>query len=852
MNTYEFYKKATSFEPYPYQVRLATNVTFPKILNVPTGVGKTAAVCLAWLYRRRYSDDAVRGATPRRLVYCLPMRTLVEQTNDAIHGWLTNLGIGDALKNGVGLSVLMGGADDEQWFEYPERDAILIGTQDMLLSRALNRGYGMSRYAWPVQYALLNNDCQWVLDETQLMGVGLTTSAQLAGFREKLEIYGNCSTMWMSATLDESALSTVDHALPKNESGTTVTIEQDDRRHPAVMRLLTAKKPCGAAATRLTTESKKSYASTLSGEILAAHRESTLTLVVVNRVVRAQDVFQAIKKRIGRQEDAPEVHLIHSRYRQVDRRETQAVALNEESIPKAGRILIATQAIEAGVDISATTMFTELAPWSSMVQRFGRCNRRGKCGVAEQPAAHIYWIDIDTADPKKVTDLGLPYESASLDLSRTTLMELGDVGPEALENVRVTEPRPISHVLRRKDLLDLFDTTTDLSGNDLDVSRYIRDSDDNDVQVYWREWDLKDKERKGWPPQPKIQKDRVEFPASSREELCSISIGAVRGNSGFISKAADKGLDCYTWNTLDGQWQVVKPNAVRPGMTLLLHCEAGGYAPELGWTADAKHSPVSDCRPKIGSLQEAMNQENLSSSPLTISAHLRDVGEAAEALQTLLKASFHEIPWPAIVSAAWWHDVGKSHEAFQGAVLASNSDLDPSQQWAKSGKRGYLGYQIVPAITDVNSDLLAKTKTQTRKGFRHELASALAWLQQNGHDMHADLVAYLIAAHHGKVRMTIRSMPNENRPPESDRLFARGIWDGDRLPEVAIGNTASDISHSFELSLAYMQLGEQNGQASWLARTVGLLESYGPFRLAYLESLVRIADWRGSQKGEQQ
>jgi CRISPR-associated endonuclease/helicase Cas3 len=38
--------------------------------------------------------------------------------------------------------------------------------------------------------------------------------------------------------------------------------------------------------------------------------------------------------------------------------------------------------------------------------------------------------------------------------------------------------------LRRKDLLDLFDTTPDLCGNDLDISRYIRDGDDTDVQVF--------------------------------------------------------------------------------------------------------------------------------------------------------------------------------------------------------------------------------------------------------------------------------------------------------------------------------------------------------------------------------
>src|SRR5208282_199110 len=73
--------------------------------------------------------------------------------------------------------VLMGGEELEpakrEWDLYPERPCILIGTQDMLLSRALNRGYGMSRYRWPMHFGLLNNDAVWVLDETQLMGVGV-------------------------------------------------------------------------------------------------------------------------------------------------------------------------------------------------------------------------------------------------------------------------------------------------------------------------------------------------------------------------------------------------------------------------------------------------------------------------------------------------------------------------------------------------------------------------------------------------------------------------------------------------------------------------------------------------------
>jgi len=44
----------------------------------------------------------------------------------------------------------------------------------------------MSRFRWPVSLGLLNNDCLWVMDEVQLMGAGLTTTAQLQAFRDRL------------------------------------------------------------------------------------------------------------------------------------------------------------------------------------------------------------------------------------------------------------------------------------------------------------------------------------------------------------------------------------------------------------------------------------------------------------------------------------------------------------------------------------------------------------------------------------------------------------------------------------------------------------------------------------------
>ncbi len=800
----------------------------PRVLQVPTGTGKTAAVILGWLYRRRFAGESVRKQTPRRLVYCLPMRTLVEQTQDATARWLKNLG----LENEVKLHLLMGGEQASDWDESPQQEAILVGTQDMLLSRALNRGYGMSRYRWPVHFAMLNNDALWVLDETQLMGVGLTTSAQLQGLRHKLKVFGNCQTLWMSATMNLRSLQTIDHQDVIQEQD-ILSLSAEDEKEPAIRKLIDASKPLQRFPLELSQESKKNYATRLAEQVCETHKRGTITLVVLNRVPRTQGLYSAIQKLLARQEEAPELFLIHSRFRPTDRAEVQQRALDETTVApdSPGRIVVATQAIEAGVDFSATTLITELAPFSSMVQRFGRCNRRGTCGVEERPPAAVYWVDIETE--KK--DLCLPYIENELSLSREYLSQLEDVGISSLNKTQHKQTAPVVHVLRKKDLLDLFDTTPDLAGNDLDVSRYIRDSQDTDVQVYWRDWD-----KESAQDAPPV--DEEQFPPPTHEELCSVPVGMLQGKNGFVEKNRKKDNRCYTWNPLDSCWDVVEPNAIRPGMTLLFHTETGGYDQQLGWTGEPKHKPgVLSIH---GHLQrEAMDHDDLGSRPLSLSDHLRDVAEAAGNLKSALQMEGDGIPWEAIIQSAWWHDVGKGHEAFQNAMRDFDTvqQIDPEHRilWAKSGGRGIPDYRIEQ-----------EGQAISRRGFRHELASALAWLSQHEGKEQANLIAYLIAAHHGKVRMSIRSMPNENIPKDPDIKFARGIWEGDILPAMEIGNGESLPETTLHLDL--MELGESEAGPSWLSRTLELREQFGPFQLAYLEALVRIADWHGSkQEGEQ-
>jgi CRISPR-associated endonuclease/helicase Cas3 len=758
------FRAATGLEPFPYQTRLAQADPLPDLLSVPTGAGKTAAAVLSWVWRRRFAPPPLAGLTPRRLVICLPMRVLVEQTAGGVQHWLERLG----LSGEIGVHVLMGGSVDDRWDAHPARDAVLIGTQDQLLSRALNRGYAMSRFRWPMHFAWLNSDCLWVVDETQLMGPGLSTSAQLQGFREHLSAHGT-RTLWMSATLDERRLRTVDfRARPLH----CLALDDDDRASPQLSRRLTASKPIAAASTPFDPKDLRA----LAAEVLATHRPGTRTLVVVNRVRRAQDLTAALRSSTA----AVDVRLVHSRFRPVDRRETERVALAESF----DGILVATQAVEAGVDISAATLFTELASWSAMVQRFGRCNRYGEY-AADQVS--VRWLDLPDAE-------SLPYTEDDFAFSRNCLAGLGDVGPARLGTIEEPSQGPSLPVIRRRDLLDLFDTTADLSGHDLDVSQYIRDADDgSDAQIGWRDFGDDGPD--------------ADAPALQQDELCRVRAGDLRK------------LDLWRWDSLLGTWTRTK-SAV-PGQSYLVRSKDGRYDPMLGWT-DSKTAAV----PAVP-ISAAENLDFDAADPDTqLGQYVRldlHAGDTADAMEALLE-DLGEVGAPAelLVRAARWHDQGKVHPVFQAAIvygLPADAPQRDGGPWAKSDRQHGGRYD--------------------RPHFRHELASALAALEHG----EPDLLCYLVAAHHGKVRTAIRSRPTER--PTGDERLALGVVEGDLLPAVDLG--AGLFVPETRLRLDVMELGEVEERPTWASRVAGLLAEFGPFRLAYLEALVRAADWQASR-----
>ena len=70
---------------YPWQRRLYAALARGAVadaVDIPTGLGKTACVLLALLARLE------RPALPRRIVYVVDRRAIVDQTAEAVRAWI--------------------------------------------------------------------------------------------------------------------------------------------------------------------------------------------------------------------------------------------------------------------------------------------------------------------------------------------------------------------------------------------------------------------------------------------------------------------------------------------------------------------------------------------------------------------------------------------------------------------------------------------------------------------------------------------------------------------------------------------------------------------------------------------
>jgi CRISPR-associated endonuclease/helicase Cas3 len=780
----EFFRAATGEAPYPYQGAVA-GAGLPPVLQAPTGAGKTAAITMAWLWRRHgHPDGAVRASTPRRLVLALPMRVLVDQTEASVRAWVSSAGLEDV----VDVHVVMGArhVSEHEWRRDAHRSSILVGTADMVVSKLLVRAYGASRNTYPMDFALLGNGSHVVLDEVQLMPEAAATLRQVAAFAQRWPTAEPFGVTLMSATVDPRVLDTVDN--PWSAADRALQITDADRTGSLRQRL---------EATRVVTELDVAPgdARGLAAQVVANHVGGTRTLVVVNTVRVAVDLAAFVR----RLKPAATVILVHSRFRPVERAEITERLLAAVDGEGPGAIVIATQVVEAGVDLDSTTLITQAAPWPSVVQRAGRCNR-----VGDMSGARILWVAPKQPEPYRADDVAAAVEALRV-------LQGTEVTSEELLRREVVTADPDRSVLRAPDFLGLFDTAPDLSGGDVDVSPYIRSGDDLDVHVAWEDFG------EGAPTLDALPPARAQ---------CPVPLGALREWLG-------KGNRVWTLDAVSGGWRRVSvPNRdLRPGLVLVADAQQGGYTVEGGFSPKST-VPV----PLVGGdegadlldaqMEGATAEPGATAQPewMTVREHSDDAAAHARSLLGALDDPLAPSSAEAVVTAALLHDVGKAAKPWGDALLALAEEsireglTDPPYAKSAAGS--------------------GRLRVAGRPGFRHELVSALI-LSQHAAVPVPFLVRYLVAAHHGRIRVQGRDATATSR----GTLF--GLHEGEELelypvPALLAGLGESD---TVTVDLAELSLG---GESSWTRSALRLLEEHGPFVLAYLELLVRVADWRSS------
>jgi CRISPR-associated endonuclease/helicase Cas3 len=327
-----------------------------------------------------------------------------------------------------------------------------------------------------------------------------------------------------------------------------------------------------------------------------------------------------------------------------------------------GLIVVSTQVVEAGVDISSVRLWSEFAPWASVIQRLGRLNREG----LQPDATAIFWLP--GRSEEKDNERGAPnekrvgpYLQTDLDLAHKLLaaveagMASGKGYREALDAVLTTAESKkaleveYDAVIRPHDFLELFETEPDLAGGFTDVSRYVRNQDRNvDAHVFWRG----------------TRVPAAGEPAASADELCPVPFYSLQS---FLKASKWPAL---AWNPEaadgEGRWEAWRWSDVRPGMTLRLWAQQGGYSTNLGWTGDPTDRPglvVAAERPP-----ERLTGDPGSRGPhwVSLSDHTADVVAETEHLVKELELADED--GAALRVAARWHDVGKASPRWDAAI----------------------------------------------------------------------------------------------------------------------------------------------------------------------------------------
>ncbi len=456
------FEALTGNRPFPWQGALFHDWfkqdKIPESCNLPTGLGKTNAIAI-WLIAL-----ANGASVPRRLVYVVNRRTVVDQTTNEVERLRKNIvekpelcdlrntlsrlcsTPPDDKDSPLAISTLRGQfADNREWSADPSRPAVICGTVDMIGSRLLFSGYGLGFRSRPLHAGFLGQDALLIHDESHLEPAFQKLITAVAHEQEREQErtgYGQpMRVMELSATVRQER-----DAETEAQTDTPFVLRADDEAHELVAQRINATKrlnlhPCDDKPVDRMLEMALEHDS-----------DGSAVLIFARSVIDAAGIAEKLQKATQTKKGDPSrVQSLTGTMRGEEREQlvkTNAVfrrfmpGESPEAIePQEGTVyLVATSAGEVGVNLSADHMVCDLTTFESMAQRLGRVNRFG------EPKNHVAQVDVvcptdlpdeeaEQAERKKKPgdQKGLVLYDAARRRTLSLLQQLdGDASPAAL------------------------------------------------------------------------------------------------------------------------------------------------------------------------------------------------------------------------------------------------------------------------------------------------------------------------------------------------------------------------------------------------------------------------------------
>lgn len=594
------------------------------ILRAPTGSGKTEAVVLPFLV-------GAGAQLPRRLIYALPLRSLTTQIADRTSQYARAIGKGEdrvvRIQHGERPESVLFAAD------------AVIATIDQVVS-----SYACAPLTLPVRHgnipagAVISSFI--VFDETHLLDpeLGLQAARLICARLQRLGL----PFVIMTATLPESVFSTLAEEL---QAEPIRSWEEFVQRNVVVTTregLLDAEAICRVL-----------------------DRGYQRILVVCNTVDRAITLFRELcpkARRVGY-----ECELLHSRFLPEDRRRKEQwidYRFGKNAAPT-GSLLVATQVVEVGLDISADLLLTELAPIDALIQRIGRVARwggEGQVQVFAVPSAAPYSEEI--------------VRRTGRELSRESPWKFSWTDAQVMVNAILSDV----YLAAWKDSASFQKALSVLSKASFEGSRAlaaaaVRDQDTIEVSVTH---DLLVAPRDAL---------RLPWVKVSRRTVCQ-----------WINRSVELGQPVYrvvvdnSGNVLDGRPTVtlekIEGKNIRFGDRLLFHVDVVSYVEDLGLIGEKGGRPLTPRPMGSGaSLERALPRETWINHVSNVVSELWQLllqeRHAVEGLASALGCS-PEIITQAALLAAILHDVGKLTQEWQLAA-GCGSDASASELLGHTG-----------------------------------------------------------------------------------------------------------------------------------------------------------------------